>query len=157
MKRCSQCQIHHPSVRGSAATCAPCVVFEMIHIERKELAAIVQWCADHDTCFYCGEIASEKEHVIPRHTDLPTWIVPSCRECNAMANGAPFGSALEKLLAIREKRRKKHAKLLRMPQWTADELREMGPRMAKSIAVWMIAKDVVQAQLTWNPLDVAAS
>lgn len=78
----------------------------------------------------------------------------ACRECNGMAGGEVFGGITEKLLAIREKRRKRYSKLIKSPSWTNDELEEIGYKLRRKIEAWQLAKECVEGQIAWNPLEL---
>lgn len=155
LRKCKQCNLHHPSVTGDGILCTPCRVWDMIQIERKTLVEIVAFLNERRECFYCGELATEDEHVVPRWLAYPTWVVRSCRECNGLAGGEPFVSALEKAEWIKGRRAERYSHLLKMPDWSPDELEEIGHTLRKSIIAHMAAKDVVKSQLSWNPLRAA--
>jgi 5-methylcytosine-specific restriction endonuclease McrA len=155
-KRCERCKLAHATVTPETPACAPCLIFDMIRLERAELSRVVSWLRERAICFYCGEFGNETEHVVPRHTELPTWTVLACGECNRMASGDVFTSVMEKLNGIREKRRNKHARLLKAPEWSAEELAEMGYKLRRRIEAWQLAKECVESQLVWNPLEVHA-
>lgn len=150
--KCSSCGLEHLSVTLAESTCAPCRLFDLIQLERQEYAAIVAWTYEKEICFYCGEPSTEVEHVIPKHTGLPTWTVHSCRECNSLASGTIYSSVTEKLCSIREKRQRKYKWLYDMPEWSKDELEELGYNLRVAVQRQMVAKQCVQSQLDWNPL-----
>jgi hypothetical protein len=130
------------------------LLYAQINIEKRELRSIVDWLRNQSICFYCGEYGSEIEHVVPRVTALPTWTVQACGECNKIASGTLFDSVLEKLNFIKEKRRGKYHRVLSEPEWTDDELSELGKNLRSSIAATQRARLVVLSQLEWNPLAV---
>jgi hypothetical protein len=72
-----------------------------------------------------GEYANEIEHVYPRSTKLPTYVVPACKECNLLASDALFSTFEEKSIYIRNKLRKRYKKILSTPEWTSDEIKEL--------------------------------
>ncbi len=151
---CDRCSLSHPTVTEISKTCAPCHLHDMIVREQTALKDIIAMCDETRSCFYCGELGTEKEHVIPRRFDVETWIVKSCKECNTMAGGEPFASVVDKLKYIRERRAKRYSKLLKMPEWDASELKEMGLNLRKSIAAYQRARDIVRTQLSWEPLPI---
>lgn len=130
------------------------MLIEQIRVERKQLQEIVDWMREKNVCFYCGEAADEREHVVPRHTHLPTRVVPSCGECNRFASGELFATIVEKHEAIRAKRRRKYHKLLCMPEWTPDEITEMGTAFRHGLTACSEARGIVKTQLEWDPLGV---
>lgn len=151
-RNCGACKLHHPSVSLTATICVPCLVWDLIQVEKKELREVIEFLHDRRSCFYCGELATEKEHVVPRHTKYPTWVVLSCRECNNLAGRETHVSVLEKMDSIRSLRGKRYRKLLRSPEWTVDELEELSYNLRTSIEAQMRARDIVKTQLKWNPL-----
>lgn len=132
--------------------CAPCKVHRAIVVDKLAFATVVAWMQDHHVCFYCGEYATQKEHVVPRHTLYPTWVVGSCQECNMLAGAEPFISVLDKLLFIRDRRVKRYKKLLQSPDWTDDELQDIGRNLKVAIEAGQRAREVVCSQVNWNPL-----
>lgn len=156
VRTCVRCKLHHPSVGQPDRVCAPCVVYDKIRLERAELKAVVAWMFEHQTCFYCGEHAFEKEHVVPQVVQYPTWIVPSCRECNALAGLTVFVSALDKMQWLQDVRTRKYAKLIAAPDWTFEEIDDLGKNLRSKIRAAQMAKDVVSSQLKWNPLALQA-
>jgi hypothetical protein len=152
LRRCVRCKLAHPSVGHPDFVCVPCVTHEKIVVEKLQFHTVVKWMNEHHVCFYCGEWATEREHVVPQHTLYPTWVVPSCRECNAFAGGSLFDSVLDKLLWVRERRVARYSKLLAMPEWTWDEIDELGKNLRSKIAAAQAARDIVKSQVTWNPL-----
>jgi hypothetical protein len=89
----------------------------LTHILRPGLKARI-FHRDDFTCQYCGDEASEIDHIIPaafggdRH---PTNLVAACRFCNATASDKVFNSFEEKqayLLALTERRIKRKRRRL---------------------------------------------
>lgn len=152
IKACCRCALHHPSVTKASPVCACCKLHDIIVVEKKALREVLQLCKESRSCFYCGELATEDEHVVPRRCQTETWIVRSCKECNSMAGGEPFASVVDKIVYIRDKRRKKYSRLLSIPEWTLEEIEEMGHNMRVAIKASMIAKEVVTSQLSWAPI-----
>jgi hypothetical protein len=74
-------------------------------------------------------------------------------ECNRIAGGAVFGTIADKAECIRAKRQHRHAKLLRMPEWTDDELVEMGARLRSYIVGCQVSRRVIKAQIDWQASD----
>ncbi len=149
---CSRCGVPHPSVTAAKATCIACLFYDQVRVEKRELRELVDWLGDRGLCFYCGDYASDHEHVVPRVTGLPTWIVRACSECNSIAGGELFTSILEKRDYIRARRTKKYGRILKQPEWTEDELADMGRKLRVGIEAAQRAKKFVQSQIEWDPL-----
>lgn len=92
-------------------------------------------------CIYCGELATEKDHVMAVHyvQGIELWrseiykkflphgfcLVPSCISCNSIAGGRGFTNILIKRAYIQKKLRKKYRKQLEAQAWEERELREI--------------------------------
>jgi hypothetical protein len=120
-------------------------------------------------CTYCGILADSEDHVVPRHLleradelglDLSkvmrmrSWIVPSCRECNSMLGGQLFATIQERRAAAHKGIRRKYASYLRIPDWSDDELDEMGPNAQREIVAGMAIRDWVRGRLRWRGAKV---
>lgn len=95
-------------------------------------------------CVYCGILASEKEHVIPKAylrnvkdlfllgfgVDVPEEIiVPACKECNMIAGAKVFPSFRAKKSFIREQLLIRYKKFRTFNPWTDEELGELSGRL----------------------------
>ncbi len=149
---CSQCGLVHPTVTMSSRACIHCTYLDTVRHELAMIGERAKWLTMRGICFYCGEYGCEIEHVVPQHTRLPTYTVLACRECNGMAGGELFANVLDKLHYIRGRREKKYAKVLSMPQWTKDELKDLGYAIRVRIEACENARQLVQSQLDWFPL-----
>ncbi len=90
-----------------------------------------------DACVYCGETATDRDHVIPvsskassRHYDCET--VPSCRQCNNWL-GARYLITVEDRTAYIAGRLAAALAKLKMVDWTPEEIDELGPRLKSKI------------------------
>lgn len=102
-------------------------------------------------CFYCGDPASDREHVYPKSVfgerGFKVW---SCGECNGIAGKKVFETIEEKGVYIRTRLQKKYKKLYTYPDWDEDELSELGPRLRKQVKAWMEAKKWIRRRLRWH-------
>lgn len=94
-----------------------------------------------NTCIYCGEFATERDHIMPicYIQGIELWrpnvykqflphgfcVVPSCGSCNRTAGGKGFTKISIKRDYIQNKLRKKYRKLLKALAWEEEELREI--------------------------------
>lgn len=115
----------------------------------------VEYCKEHQVCAYCGEYGSEAEHVVPKHLELDTWTILACSDCNNIAGGAPLFTFRDKRDHIRAGIRKRHGKLLRMPDWTDDEIDDLGPAMRRSVLAHARAREIVLQRLSFDIETVA--
>ena len=112
-------------------------------------------------CLYCGLPADTKDHFIPRvyvsrmtqiRADLGAkakLIVPACRECNSTAGDHIFDTISEKRTFIKQQYRKKYRKLLESPNWTEDELNQLGLSLQTTIRASQAGKELMKARLRW--------
>lgn len=121
-------------------------------------------------CVYCGEPAEHIDHVLPvRYSNWRDGLtpeeraqlvtVPSCAECNQLAGSRAFRSLIEKRDYIRDRIRRRYAKVLNGPVWTADETAELGDGLRsyvegkqarRHLTVWRLSHDGI-------PADVASA
>lgn len=116
-------------------------------------------------CTYCGLPADSVDHVVPRHLleradaagldlfrvfRMQRWTVPACRECNSIIGARIFKTLAERRAAAHKGIRKKYAALLRIPDWSEDDLAEMGPRAREDIRHAIRARDGVRERLRWQ-------
>lgn len=149
--RCALCRARtpFPQLWDSEQVCLPCFFAESRYADRLGLDAAIDKVRELGACAYCGEPASELEHVVPRCAGLPTWTVPACSDCNNLAAGGVFESFRAKRDFIREAIRRRHAKVLRTPEWDEDELAELGPALRASTAAYTAARAVVLSRLNF--------
>lgn len=117
-------------------------------------------------CTYCGQVAAgSRDHVVPRHwlerasaagmdghTEFRVrhWIVPACRECNSAIGGRLTRTLKQRQEIARSYLRRKHKRLLAMPEWTDAELARMSPRMQENILAALSRRDAIRARLSWQ-------
>ncbi len=152
IRQCSRCKLHHPSVLAPERVCAPCRMYDKIVEQKEEFLAVVGWMFDNQVCFYCGEHAVQKEHVVPQVTLYPSGIVPSCQECNLLAGAALHTNVLDKLMFIKDLRLKRYRKLLEMPEWSWDEIQDLGKNLRSLVVAAQKARDIIVSQVKWNPI-----
>lgn len=120
--------------------------------ETANLAARLWRTSDFpEICFYCGEPASDKEHVVPKslvgeNTDK-VW---SCRECNNIAGAKVFDDIYEKREFILIALERKYSKIINIPNWDDNEIVEMGWKLKKQIRSDMEKKKWIRKRLTWD-------
>ena len=136
--------------------CVRCAFDAQVEFERRTLENCIEWCNDNGTCVYCGEPEEHREHVVPRHTGLPTFVVPACAECNLVAGGNVFPGIIEKQEFIRDRIKKRYGKLLRMPEWDDQEISELKGRLRRHVEGCSIAAKWVKSRLAWEMTSVAS-
>jgi hypothetical protein len=123
---------------------------------------------DH-VCVYCGVIADTVDHVVPKwllnraegmNLDLSKlfrlkrWEVPACRECNSSLGNRIFPTLAERRKAVKQGIRRRYRKILRVPNWTEEELAEMGPNAQREIRRAIAQRDWVRERLAWKGATV---
>ena len=102
-------------------------------------------------CFYCGEGASDVEHVIPFSlVGECTPKVWSCSECNSIASNSLFETIEEKRAYIQNKLRIRYKRVLNYPDWAVDELEELSYTLRQSVISGMEAKKWIERRLKWS-------
>lgn len=113
-----------------------------------------------DRCTYCGLPAQDRDHVIPfsYHSSRKKRTtadyneddcVPACKECNNVANARIFDSLEEKRDYIQQKLGYKYRSISEFPDWTTDEINEMGAAFRRPIQYAMALKRLTQRRLSW--------
>lgn len=117
-------------------------------------------------CIYCGDTEQCLDHVYPisklgmndlSKINRPLFkiffqglnLVPSCFECNALAEDRSFVSIREKRKFIQSKIKKKYKKILNLPEWSEEEIKELGPNLRKSVKFSINQKESVKRRIMW--------
>lgn len=109
---------------------------------------------DIEKCFYCGEDADTKDHIIPvsfyysgkrkgRHLTAEYGkenLIASCRECNSIAGNKVFDDVYEKKDFIQQRLKFKYKKVINLPFWSEEEIKEMGSSLRKDIRIEQLAR-----------------
>lgn len=148
--RCAQCDMEHRTVTETEVHCVACRWFLSVRIERRSLAEALEFMRSKCLCVYCGDYAAEIEHVIPRVSRLPTYTVPSCRECNGIAGGLLFIGLKQKSEYIRSRLRKRYKHVLSTPHWTPSQLSEMSYSLQKKIGASLAAKRQIKRRVEFE-------
>jgi 5-methylcytosine-specific restriction endonuclease McrA len=125
----------------------------------------VYW-EDDESCYYCGEIANTVDHVIPKSLldkinsledeevaqELKSkrkLTVPACKECNCVLSNSFQRSLQERKTHLKKRLRRRYKKLLEMPNWAEDELKEIGPNLRHYILAGISKKESIERRLRW--------
>jgi hypothetical protein len=111
-------------------------------------------------CVYCGQRANSRDHVQARShvaslLDLVKFhgltTVPSCMECNALAGAKVFPTLGAKRRYIQRVLRKRYQKVLKMPDWTEQELEKIEcPSLKATIREGLRMKMLVRKRVSWR-------
>lgn len=146
---------------GSREMCRLCWVYEIRRLERDTLRPLIDVLWDKMICAYCGEGATDVEHVVARVHGEPTWTVPSCRECNGLAGAKLFYTFAEKRDYIHDRIRRKYRSVLKAGEFDREELAEMGPGLRRLLTSATEAKGILEQRLGFelelSMLDMSTS
>jgi hypothetical protein len=115
-----------------------------------------------ESCYYCGMPAMEKEHVIPVSI-LKTMadvgieeilcrrkhLVRACRECNTLIGSTYQTSLAERKAFLKTRLRKRYRSVLRMKDWTEEELSELGKTLRSHVETALRLRNIVEWRLAW--------
>lgn len=102
-------------------------------------------CKDHwnkenfDSCFYCGDIATDRDHILPASSRGPVRrfsgqeTVRACRECNVVLGPKIFLSIFDRIDYLIRTYRKRYKLNKPTVHWDEDELEEIGHTLASKI------------------------
>lgn len=86
------------------------------------------------TCFYCGEMATSKDHMLPQvYGDGSGDTVPACRECNSTLSCIAPESIEERFKHLYRKYVSKYKLDKPIPEWDDDELEELGHSLRSAV------------------------
>ena len=123
-------------------------------------------------CVYCGVPASTIDHVVPLSAISALanmilingppieglFLVPSCGECNSIAGSQMFRTIGAKRRYIHWRLSRKYRRFIELPDWSDEELDEMGYSLRKSIENGLRVKEWLLKRVSWrnvqNPKSV---
>lgn len=107
-------------------------------------------------CTYCGGISETHDHVPPitiaaRMTPpRPIKVVPCCYDCNRILGNRPPWTVLGRRREVNKKLQRRHARLLRTPDWTPEELAALGPFLQRTTRARLAKKAAIIERLKWS-------
>ena len=92
-------------------------------------------------CTYCGDTAEDLDHVIPhsyasstgKRSYGKTKVVPCCKRCNSLLGNKKYLAIGERASYLLDRYRIKVNKLVSLPEWTEEELEDMGDFFKRGI------------------------
>jgi len=103
-------------------------------------------------CSYCGQDSDCRDHVIPlvyfggirsrSFNSTRYWLTPACWVCNTLAGSAVFFTIPDKAKYIKQRFLIKYRKILRTPEWTEQELKQVSYKLRVQIFNSLVAKRV---------------
>lgn len=116
-------------------------------------------------CTYCGVPAEGTDHTIPRSVvqaagdagvDLSELsriryvVVPCCSQCNAILGTKIFPNIQERREHVHSRLRVLHQADLAMPDWSEEEIADMGPLAQQDIRAGLCRRELVRKRLAWR-------
>lgn len=110
-------------------------------------------------CTYCGAWDGDQlDHVVPvsynhnisrKSTNKVSYrnTVPCCRECNSLLGARLYFTIPSRAAYLLGTYERRYKKLLSQPDWSDEEIEELGPSMRTSITQSMKDKKEVRRQL----------
>jgi hypothetical protein len=108
-------------------------------------------------CFYCGEPANSRDHVIP-HSFLTITdrsfergiFTKACRDCNVRMGAFMPDSLAAKCERINALLSRNYRSVLEMPEWTRRELRDMKRTLRTAVQLRLSKKAVACRRIFWQ-------
>lgn len=112
------------------------------------------------TCVYCGLVAATVDHIPPRtvrpslialgYQDLYPFIeVRACLECNSTLSDRPLWDVQSRKDHIKDRLKRKYKRYLELPDWSPDDLAEMGYKMRLHITQGLAIRAVTRARISY--------
>jgi hypothetical protein len=116
---------------------------------------------DNDFCVYCGGDKECLDHIPPiclAHLNEGPYIkVPACNECNKHLFTFNEHTIEKRKKYLFQRLRKKHKKLLNMPDWDSSEFKDMDVSLVSFIKKELRKKEIVHKRMehlnTWQKLE----
>ena len=105
---------------------------------------------DYAICTYCGSVATTVDHVPPRALrglNVEHLLLPCCLECNVLLGSFIGLNVKDRKRFLLKKYKNRYARLLKTPDWTAEELLQVGENLRSSITQALLSKREVNAKL----------
>jgi hypothetical protein len=111
-------------------------------------------------CVYCGQRATSLDHFVPLSVlymandlggiNAERVTLECCHECNGIAGSHVFKTVAQKRVYIQENLREKYSTLLETPQWSGEELEELGYNLRQFVVSSMQSRDWIERRLQWR-------
>lgn len=95
---------------------------------------------DHVTCWSSRSISKKRSFT-------KGTTVPACGECNGLLGSVPLTTIAERAAHLVSRYRKKNARLLAMPDWSQEEIAQLGHSMRKSVEADLYSRQVILDKL----------
>lgn len=103
-----------------------------------------------EDCIYCGEWATCRDHFPPVSMSKVGVLLPSCHECNFLAGVHHPTDLVSRIRHVRQAIEKKYRRVLETPEWSDEELSELGRGLKEDITKWRNLRRTVLRRIVWN-------
>lgn len=141
----------HPDLAWPTATCATPMC---LHLDHLAWVSPRKLAYPPGVCIYCGMSADTKDHLLPR-----TWTgeavrkhvltVPACKQCNSAIGDRYLPSITARRKEAQTYIARQSANLLGMPEWTPEDLAEIGKTLRSTIERGIFDRQLARARLSW--------
>ena len=125
-------------------------------LEMFEFLTLLHPDYDATECVYCGETATEADHLLPKpytgealRSVVPT--VPSCRECNCTLGDRFLPDVADRREWLHKRYRTKYKKRLKTVMLGELDLAELGPQLRAALVAQMDEHERLMRRLAWPP------
>jgi hypothetical protein len=119
----------------------------------RKSVALAEWI-----CIYCGQVGDNVDHVPPTcarpnlismglQFQYPFLEVRCCGECNSALGSQGFWTVTERKRYIKQWLVRRYARVLGMPEWTPEELLDLGPGLSIHVSSGIYKKQVIERRL----------
>ena len=111
------------------------------------------WNSDDPICVYCGDFYQCRDHYIccnwlGSRSYQEAEIVPCCNECNYFLKDKPIFTIADRSRFLYTCYQSRARQFIEMPEWSQEELAEMGYNMRNKILNSLALKEIYHAKLT---------
>lgn len=124
-----------------------------------DMCSYKAWKETAEPCTYCGMPANTIDHVPPisarpilTSMGVSRWDfleVPSCHECNSAIGAKALWTVRERKQWIKGFLSKKYKRILKMPNWTEEEISELGRGLKDHVEAFTALKKLTIGRVGW--------
>lgn len=105
-------------------------------------------------------VADSVDHIPPRYlraqmmglelAAMREQEVPACRDCHSVLGRRPLLTITDRRAYVKASLRRRYARMLRIPNWTQDQLAELGDDLRRMIERNLLVRDEIRQRLRWH-------
>lgn len=143
--------VDHPELAWPTATCSTPMCLYLKHLAWQSPNKLAY---PPGVCVYCGLLADTRDHLLPRTwtgeaTRKHVLTVPACQQCNSTIADRYLPSITARRRQAQQHIAHKYAALLKMPEWTSEDIAAMGKTLRSTIERGVFDRDLTRARLAW--------